>query len=78
MRGIWPHNPKLILDQLLSPEEAFEAFMIKGGTLKIHGEADDTIPSSATIKWISPPSTVTKLRRYINKIDKSLDGIKNI
>ncbi|EED15733.1 hypothetical protein TSTA_051700 [Talaromyces stipitatus ATCC 10500] len=31
-----------------------------------------------TIKSISPPSSVQKLRRYVNKIEKSLDGIKDI
>lgn len=39
---------------------------------------DKAIPSSPTTKLISPPSTITKLRRYINKIDKSLNSIKNI
>ncbi|OKL55600.1 hypothetical protein UA08_09138 [Talaromyces atroroseus] len=61
-----------------SPEEAFEAMVAEGDTLKIHGEADDTIPSSPATKSISPTSTATALRRYINKIEKSIDGIKNI
>ncbi|EED12064.1 conserved hypothetical protein [Talaromyces stipitatus ATCC 10500] len=41
-------------------------------------EADDTIPSSPTTKSISPPSTAVKLRRYVNKIEKSIDSIKDI
>ncbi|EED13281.1 conserved hypothetical protein [Talaromyces stipitatus ATCC 10500] len=49
-----------------------------GDTLKIYGEPDDTIPSSPTTKSISPPSSVAKLRRYINKIEKLVDGIKDI
>jgi hypothetical protein len=77
-RGIWPYNPKIALDKVPSPEEAFEAFTADGDTLKIHGEMDDTIPSSPTTKSISPPSTVAKVRRYINKIDKSIEGIKDI
>ncbi|KAF3407697.1 hypothetical protein DPV78_001460 [Talaromyces pinophilus] len=77
-RGIWPINPDLILSQMPSPEEAFEALAAEGDTLKIYGEADDTIPSSPTIKSISPPSTTAKLRRYVNKIEKSIDSIKDI
>ncbi|EED23387.1 conserved hypothetical protein [Talaromyces stipitatus ATCC 10500] len=77
-RGIWPLNPRLILDTMLQPEEAFEAFVAEGDALKIYGEADDTIPSSPTTKSISPPSTAVKLRRYVNKIEKSIDGIKDI
>jgi hypothetical protein len=77
-RGIWPYNPEVVLDKMPSPEEAFEAFIADGDTLKIYGEADDAIPSSPTTKSISPPSTVAKLRRYINKIDKSIEGIKDI
>ncbi|EED22639.1 conserved hypothetical protein [Talaromyces stipitatus ATCC 10500] len=77
-RGIWPLNPQLILDKMSSPEEAFEAMVAEGDTLKIYGEAYDTIPSSPTTKSISPPSTVIKLRRYINKIEKSIDSIKDI
>ncbi|EED24631.1 histone H3, putative [Talaromyces stipitatus ATCC 10500] len=77
-RGIWPLNPRLILDMMLQPEEAFEALVAEGDALKIYGEADDTIPSSPTTKSISPPSTAVKLRRYVNKIEKSIDGIKDI
>ncbi|EED14400.1 conserved hypothetical protein [Talaromyces stipitatus ATCC 10500] len=77
-RGIWPLNPQLILDKMSSPEEEFEAMLAEGDTLKIYGEADDTIPSSPTTKSISPPSTVIKLRRYINKIEKLIDSIKDI
>jgi hypothetical protein len=32
-----------LLDKMLSPEEAFEAFIADGDTLEICGEADDTI-----------------------------------
>ncbi|EED14418.1 conserved hypothetical protein [Talaromyces stipitatus ATCC 10500] len=77
-RGIWPLNPRLILDTMLQPDEAFEALVAEGDALKIYGEADDTIPSSPTTKSISPPSTAVKLRRYVNKIEKSIDSIKNI
>ncbi|EED14599.1 conserved hypothetical protein [Talaromyces stipitatus ATCC 10500] len=77
-RGIWPINPSLILDKMPSPEEAFEAMVAEGDTLKIYGEADEAIPSSPTTKSISPPSTVAKLRRYVNKIEKSIDSIKDI
>ncbi|EED15743.1 hypothetical protein TSTA_051800 [Talaromyces stipitatus ATCC 10500] len=63
---------------MLQPEEAFEALVAEGDALKIYGEADDTIPSSPTTKSISPPSTAVKLRRYVNKIEKSIDGIKDI
>ncbi|EED11477.1 conserved hypothetical protein [Talaromyces stipitatus ATCC 10500] len=77
-RGIWPLNPWLILDMMLQPEEAFEALVAEEDALKIYGEADDTIPSSPTTKSISPPSTAVKLRRYVNKIEKSIDGIKDI
>jgi hypothetical protein len=62
---------------MTSPEEAFEVIVAEGDTMIIHGEADDTIPSSPTVKSISPPSTAIKLRRYINKIEKSIDGIKD-
>ncbi|EED11736.1 hypothetical protein TSTA_109150 [Talaromyces stipitatus ATCC 10500] len=34
--------------------------------------------SSPTTKSISPPSTVTALRRYINKIEESIEGINDI
>jgi hypothetical protein len=61
-----------------SPEEALEALLAYRDKLNIHGEVDDTIPSSLTTKSISLPSTVAKLRRYINKIDKSIEGIKDI
>jgi hypothetical protein len=74
-RGIWPFNPQLVLEQLPQPEDAF---IDNGDTLKIHGEVDDTIPSSPTIKSISPPLTIRKLRRYINKIEQSVDNIKNV
>ncbi|EED14413.1 conserved hypothetical protein [Talaromyces stipitatus ATCC 10500] len=77
-RGIWPYDPKLILDKMPQPDEAFEKLAADGDTLKIYGEPDDTIPSSPTTKSISPPSSVAKLRRYINKIEKSVDGIKDI
>ncbi|EED19245.1 hypothetical protein TSTA_025620 [Talaromyces stipitatus ATCC 10500] len=63
---------------MLQPEEAFEALVAEGDALKIYGEADDTIPSSPTTKSISLPSTAVKLRRYVNKIEKSIDGIKDI
>ncbi|KAF3389838.1 hypothetical protein DPV78_011808, partial [Talaromyces pinophilus] len=33
-RGIWPLNPKIILDQMPSPEEAFEAMVARGDILK--------------------------------------------
>ncbi|KAI7972924.1 hypothetical protein EIK77_000811 [Talaromyces pinophilus] len=61
-----------------SSEEAFEALVAEGDTMKTYGEMDDTIPSSPTTKSISLPSTAAKLRRYINKIEKSIDGIKDI
>ncbi|EED21539.1 hypothetical protein TSTA_087750 [Talaromyces stipitatus ATCC 10500] len=60
---------------MLQPEEAFEALVAEGDALKIYSEADDTIPSSPTTKSISPPSTAVKLRRYVNKIEKSIDGL---
>jgi hypothetical protein len=47
-----------------SPEEASEAFIADRDTLKIQGEADDTIPSSPMTKSISPPSTAAKSRPY--------------
>ncbi|EED15974.1 conserved hypothetical protein [Talaromyces stipitatus ATCC 10500] len=74
-RGIWPYNPDIVLSKLPHPDEAI---IDDGNTLKIYGEIDDTIPSSPTTKSISPPSTVTALRRYINKIEKSIEGIKDI
>ncbi|EED12051.1 conserved hypothetical protein [Talaromyces stipitatus ATCC 10500] len=74
-RGIWPYNPDIVLSKLPHPDEAI---IDDGNTLKIYGEVDDTIPSSPTTKSISPPSTVTALRRYINKIEKSIEGIKDI
>lgn len=77
-RGLWPYNPQIMLDKMPSPEEAFEAMVAKGDTIKIYGEADDAIPSSPTVKSISPPSTAIKLRRYINKIEKLIDDIKDI
>jgi hypothetical protein len=46
--------------------------------VKIYGEVNDTIPSSPTIKSISPPSSVQKLRRYISKMERSLECIKDI
>jgi hypothetical protein len=73
-RGIWPLKPHIVLDQMVQPEDA----VIEEPAVKIYGEVDDTIPSSPTTKSISPPSSVQKLRRYINKIEKSLDGIKDI
>ncbi|EED11948.1 hypothetical protein TSTA_000260 [Talaromyces stipitatus ATCC 10500] len=63
---------------MLQPEEAFEALVAEGDALKIYSEADDTIPSSPTTKSISLPSTAVKLRRYVNKIEKSIDSIKDI
>ncbi|EED14752.1 conserved hypothetical protein [Talaromyces stipitatus ATCC 10500] len=77
-RGIWPYDPKFILDKMPQPDEAFEKLAADGDTLKIYSEPDNTIPSSPTTKSISPPSSVAKLRRYINKIEKSVDGIKDI
>ncbi|KAF3389980.1 hypothetical protein DPV78_011709 [Talaromyces pinophilus] len=65
-----------IIPPLLIPKG--QAFMAELDSLKIYGEADEAIPSSPTTRSISPPSTVTKLRRYINKIDKSLNAIKDI
>lgn len=74
-RGIWPWNPNIVLDQI--PE--VEAVIDDGDILKIYGgELDGDIPSSPTHKSISPPSTVQKLRRYIKKIDRSIEGIKDI
>ena len=77
-RGIWPIDSEVILSKMPPPEEAFEALATEGDTLKIYGEADDTIPSSPTVNSISPPSTTAKLRRHVNKIHKSIDCIKNI
>ncbi|EED20215.1 hypothetical protein TSTA_034530 [Talaromyces stipitatus ATCC 10500] len=54
-----------------------DAIIDNGNTLKIYGDADDTIPSSPTIKSISP-SSIQKLRRYVNIIEKSIDRIKDI
>ncbi|KAF3406894.1 hypothetical protein DPV78_001412 [Talaromyces pinophilus] len=72
--GIWPLNPRIVLGQMVQPEDA----IIEEEAAKIYGEVDDTIPSSPTIKSISPPSSIQKLRRYINKMERSLDGIKEI
>jgi hypothetical protein len=77
-RGLWPYNPQVVLDKMPSPEEAFEAMIAKRDTIIIHSEVDDTIPSSPTVKSISPPSTAIKLHHYINKIEKSIDSIKDI
>jgi hypothetical protein len=44
-----------------------EDVIIEEEVVKIYGEIDDTIPSSPTTKSISPPSSVIKLRHYVNK-----------
>lgn len=67
-------NPRVVLDQMVQPEDA----IIEEEAVKIYGEIDDTIPSSPTVKSISPPSSIQKLRRYINKMERSLESIKDI
>lgn len=59
-------------------DEAFETIITKKDSLTFYSKIDKTIPSSLTIKSISPSLTTTKLRRYVNKIKKSINNIKNI
>jgi hypothetical protein len=59
---------------MVQPEDA----IIEEEAVKIYSEIDNTIPSSLTVKSISPPSSIQKLRRYINKMERSLESIKDI
>ncbi|EED11943.1 conserved hypothetical protein [Talaromyces stipitatus ATCC 10500] len=74
----YKHVHGRVVNKIARLEEAFEALVAEGDALKIYSEADDTIPSSPTTKSISLPSTAVKLRRYVNKIEKSIDSIKDI